>query len=220
MSLAIPLRNTGLLDSLAKQVSDPSSPQFRHFLTAQQIANEFLPTAAFNSLLQYVEGSGLDVLMTGLDSVIVAQGTAAQIHNAFGASVDVYSNGTSSYYVTAGPTMFQGAYLYASNATFIYSLPAVSLRLRLLRESHSPKEGFPPRTFRPYTTRLRSTPAASTAGVRPLGYSTSTGPPPSPATSSTSTSSSASPTLRSRSRPSAPTRRTLAPAWAGARRSP
>jgi subtilase family serine protease len=124
VSLAVPLRNTGLLDSLAKQVSDPSSPEFRHFLTEQQIANEFLPIAAFNSLLQYVKGSGLDVLTTGLDSVIVAEGTAAQVQNAFGASVDVYTNGTSSYYITSGPATFQGAYLYASNATFIYSLPA------------------------------------------------------------------------------------------------
>jgi subtilase family serine protease len=124
VSLAIPLRNTGLLDSLAKQVSDPSSPRFRHFLTAEQVANEFLPTAAFNSLLQYVERSGLDVMMTALDSVIVIQGTAAQVQNAFGENVDVYTNGTLSYYVTAGPATFHGAYLYASNATFVYTRPA------------------------------------------------------------------------------------------------
>ncbi len=126
VSLGIPLRNVGLLNSLAKEVSDPSSPQFRHFITPQQAQEEFLPTAAFDSLLQYVQGSGLDVVLTGLDSIIVVQGTASQMRQAFGASVYLYTNGTSSYYVSQGPATFDGAYVYASNATFIYTRPALS----------------------------------------------------------------------------------------------
>ncbi len=125
VSLSIPLRNVGLLDALAKEISDPSSPLFRHFLTAQQIQDEFLPTDTFNSLLQYVEGTGLSVELTGLDSDIVVEGTAAQMHSAFGTTVDIYTNGTSSYYVSGGPSTFDGAYLYASNATFIYNKPAL-----------------------------------------------------------------------------------------------
>ena len=43
VNIAIPLRNVGLLSSMVEQVSDPSSPLFRHFLTYTQIQQEFLP---------------------------------------------------------------------------------------------------------------------------------------------------------------------------------
>ena len=43
VNIAIPLKNTGFLSSTLEQVSDPSSPSFRHFLTAPQIEQQFLP---------------------------------------------------------------------------------------------------------------------------------------------------------------------------------
>ncbi|HME18699.1 MAG TPA: protease pro-enzyme activation domain-containing protein, partial [Nitrososphaerales archaeon] len=124
VSIAIPLRNLGLLSSLVKQVSDPASPMFRHFLTQQQLADDFYPTAKFDQLIQYLSTTGLQVQSTALDSAVVVHGTAAQVEKAFGTELKVYSNGTASYYMSTSQS-FMGGYLLASNATSLVFRPAV-----------------------------------------------------------------------------------------------
>lgn len=125
VTLALPLRNLAALDSRVMQVSDPASPMYRHFLSNQQVVSEFLPTGAFESLVSYLNASGFNVVLTALDSEVVVQGTAAQFHNAFGGEINTYTNGTYSYYASAGAPTYQGAYVYASNATFLYAKPSV-----------------------------------------------------------------------------------------------
>ena len=124
-SIAIPLRNVDLLGSLVRQVSDPASPMFRQFVSDQQIAQDFLPTVQYDSMMQYLSTTPLNVQFTALDSVIVVQGTAAQIGEYLGTGVSVYSNGTASYYMASSPT-FHGAFLYASNATSVFAKRAVT----------------------------------------------------------------------------------------------
>jgi len=123
-TLAIPLRNVGQLETLVSEISDPASPLYRHFISTQQAGQDFLPTAAFDSLLSYVRADGFQVETTALDSEIVIEGTAAQFQSAFGSQIDTYTNGTFSYYISSGSSTFQGAYLYASNASFLYMKPA------------------------------------------------------------------------------------------------
>jgi len=124
ITLALPLRNVGALDSLVTQVSDPQSPMYRHFLSPAQARNEFLPVAAYNSLLSSLQSAGFQVVLTALDSEIVVSGTVAQFQSAFGGGVDTYTNGTTAYYSSTGVTTFDGAYLYASNGTFVFAKPA------------------------------------------------------------------------------------------------
>ena len=125
VSLAIPLRNVGLLSSLVKQVSDPTSPMFRHYLSQQQLASDFYPTSAFDQLMQYLSTTGLQVQSTALDSAVVVRGSAAQVEQAFGTGVDIYSNGTASYYMSTSQS-FMGAYLFASNATALELKPELA----------------------------------------------------------------------------------------------
>ncbi|MDV3244470.1 MAG: hypothetical protein LYZ66_04760 [Nitrososphaerales archaeon] len=124
-SIAIPLRNVDILSSLVGQVSDPTSPMFRHFLTDQQVAQEFLPTDQYNAMMSYLSGTGLKVQFTALDSIIVVRGTVAQLKESLGTNVNVYTNGTASYYI-ASASSFKGAFLYASNATYILARKAVA----------------------------------------------------------------------------------------------
>jgi subtilase family serine protease len=126
VTFAIPLRNVNELDTLVMQVSNPASPMFRHFLTPQQVKSDFLPTAAFDSLLSSLQSKGIQIQMTALDSQIVAEGTVAQFESAIGLSVNTYTNGTLSYYASGGTTTFDGAFVYASNATLIFTHPAIS----------------------------------------------------------------------------------------------
>jgi subtilase family serine protease len=126
VTLGLPLRNTALLDSMVMQVSDPSSPMYRHFLSSQQVKADFLPTAEFNSLTDLLRSQGFTLELTALDSEVVVQGTAGQFRNAFGGSIDTYTNGTATYYSSVGAPTFQGAYLYSSNATFLFAKPAAA----------------------------------------------------------------------------------------------
>jgi subtilase family serine protease len=120
------LKNTDLLSSTLKQVSDPSSSSFRHFLTAAQIEQQFLPKTEDESMLTYLQSIGLSVLMNSLDSMIVVQATAAQVKQYFNADVEMYSNGTQSYYTTTGNSLLNGAHFIASNATALFAQPRIT----------------------------------------------------------------------------------------------
>lgn len=102
VNIAIPLKNADLLGSTLKQVSDPTSPSFRQFLTPGQIQQKFLPTTEYESMLAYLQNAGLQVVMNTLDSMIVVQATVAQVNKFLQADVNMYTNGTNSYYMTSG----------------------------------------------------------------------------------------------------------------------
>jgi subtilase family serine protease len=123
VNIAIPLKNIDLLCSTLKQVSDPSSPLFRHFLTPSQVGQNFLPKVEYESMLAYLESIGLPVVMDSLDSMIVVKANAAQVRQYFGAEVNIYSNGTDSYYMTSGNSLLNGAHFVASNATALTVKP-------------------------------------------------------------------------------------------------
>ena len=124
-TFALPLRNVAALDTLVMRVSDPSSPMYRHFLTPAQAQSEFLPVAAFDSLLTYLQKAGFQIVFTALDSEIVVKATVGQFQSAFGENIDTFTNGTLNYYASTGADTFDGAYIYASNATLLYMKPAL-----------------------------------------------------------------------------------------------
>jgi len=124
VSVAIPLRNLPLLSSLVKESSDPSSAGFRHFLTYSQVSQMFLPTQAqYQSVLDYLTLKGFTVVSSSLNSMITVRGTAAQVTQSLGQGVDLYTNGTYSYYQTTGPSTLPGAYSFASNSTGLLMRP-------------------------------------------------------------------------------------------------
>ena len=130
VNIAIPLKNTDLLGSTLKQVSDPSSPSFRQFLTPEQIKQKFLPTTEYESMLIYLQNAGLQVVMNTLDSMIVVQATVAQVNRLFQKEVNMYTNGTNSYYMTSGNSLLNGAHIVASNATALLIKPQFTNSLK------------------------------------------------------------------------------------------
>jgi subtilase family serine protease len=76
-------------------------------------------------MLAYLQGVGLQVVMQSMESMIVVQATAAQVNQYMHASMNIYSNGTDSYYVTSGNSLFEGAYFVASNVTALMVQPQV-----------------------------------------------------------------------------------------------
>ncbi len=124
VSVVIPLRNLPLLTSLVKQYSDPSSANYRHFLNFSQVSRTFLPTQGqYQSVLDYLTASGFTVEFSALNSMIVVHGTAAQVNQNLGQKVEVFTNGTYSYYETTGASTLTGAFSYGSNSTGLLMRP-------------------------------------------------------------------------------------------------
>src|SRR6202453_1664552 len=106
-STALPLtitlkpRDPAALAAEAQEVSDPKSPEYRHFLTPSQFAQEFGPTTAtIAQVSSSLQQAGLTVgepSATGL-SLPVA-GTVAQVQSAFSTPISKYrlSSGKTGY---------------------------------------------------------------------------------------------------------------------------
>jgi subtilase family serine protease len=125
VDIAIPLRNIGQLSSAVKQVSDPTSSAYGHFLSQSQIESKFLPVAEYNSMLAYLASARLPIVAKALDSIIVVQATVAQVRQFFHSDVNMYTNGTCSYYMTPSGSTVNGALLLASNVSTLLAKPQI-----------------------------------------------------------------------------------------------
>jgi subtilase family serine protease len=124
VSVAIPLRNLPLLSSLVQQESNPRSSGFRHFLSYSQVSQLFLPTQSqYQSVLDYLTSLGFTVQSSSLNSMITVRGTAGMVDQNLGQSVQLYTNGTYSYYQTTGSSSIPGAYSFASNSSGLLIRP-------------------------------------------------------------------------------------------------
>ncbi|MGA2199247.1 MAG: protease pro-enzyme activation domain-containing protein [Nitrososphaerales archaeon] len=118
ITVGIPLQNEQNLEYLVQQISTPGSPLYHQFISQAQ-AQSFLPTEEYQAALAYLEQRGLTVVGSSLDSIITAQGTASQVTQSLGLRMEMYSNGTSSYYSADGVSPIPGAYVYSSNVTAV-----------------------------------------------------------------------------------------------------
>lgn len=84
LSLAIGLvSNDQALADYAMQVSDPSSPLYRHYLTPEQIADMFGPSACnYQALIDWAKAQGLTTSSSTSRLLLGVNGTVAQINAA------------------------------------------------------------------------------------------------------------------------------------------
>lgn len=91
----------GLTD-LLRDVSDPHSPHYRHYLTPQAYQRRFGPTAAqLASVTAWLHASGLTVTQRTTHYVKIT-GTAGAVRRAFGASLHRYRTGRGTSQAPAG----------------------------------------------------------------------------------------------------------------------
>ena len=85
-------RDSAGLAAFLKQVADPSSAQYKQYLTVKQFASRFGATKAdIATVTSYLKGQGLAVAKPTANGLsLQASGTAAQVQKAFGTSLATY----------------------------------------------------------------------------------------------------------------------------------
>ena len=84
LTISLPVRDAAKLQTLANQVSDPKSPNFRKYLTVDQFAAEFGPSPAdYHALTAWAQAAGFTVDATYRNNMVISVGaTAEQIERA------------------------------------------------------------------------------------------------------------------------------------------
>lgn len=94
LALTLQLRNQAGLQSLLKQLYDPTSATYRHYLTVQQFTDQFGPTVDdYQKVVQFLQSYGLTVSRTTPNRLVLdVSGTVAQIEAAFQVKMQVYQH--------------------------------------------------------------------------------------------------------------------------------
>jgi kumamolisin len=130
--------------SYLDEISDPSSPLYRHFLTPSQYGTQFGVSADETSDAESrlaTAGLRIDAVSAGGDA-ITATGTVAQVEKAFSVSEDSYaSNGHDFIANTAGPTVWSADNVFTVvglNTLDSYAVPTVPAATRASGTSTDP----------------------------------------------------------------------------------
>ena len=98
LSVVLSLRNQPALTSLLQRLYDPSSPDYRHFLTVTQFAEQFGPTEQdYAAVAAYLQSQGLTVEAAPVNRLVVpVSGSVTQIDSAFNLRMSTYRHPTES----------------------------------------------------------------------------------------------------------------------------
>ncbi len=96
LALGLPLRNPAGMDNFLAQVYDPASPNYRHFLTPDELTARFGPTEAdYEAVKQFALTNGLTTAVThGNRLVLDVTGPAAAVEKAFHITLQTYQHPT------------------------------------------------------------------------------------------------------------------------------
>jgi subtilase family serine protease len=96
LAIILPLRNQGELTNVLKRLYDPSSPDYRHFLTVAQFTERFGPTVRdYEAVVKFAKSKGFSVSNTPANRLLVhIDGTVSQINKAFDVAMTTYRHPT------------------------------------------------------------------------------------------------------------------------------
>jgi subtilase family serine protease len=96
LSLVLPLRNITELAALLRRLYDPSSSDYRRFLSVAQFTDRFSPSAEdYQAVVDFARANGFAVTDTPANRLLVPiSGTVEQIENAFHVMMKVYPHPT------------------------------------------------------------------------------------------------------------------------------
>jgi hypothetical protein len=96
LALTLQLHNPDQLQSFLQDVYDPSSPNYRHFLTVEEFTEQFGPTTdEYQKVIDFAKSNGLTVVATTPNRLVLdVTGTVSQIEQAFHITMRLYQHPT------------------------------------------------------------------------------------------------------------------------------
>jgi len=94
LTIGLPLQNSEQLTNLLEELYRPSSPNYRHFLTADEFANSFGPSVTdYQAVIAFAKAHGLSIQGTHRNRTLVdVTGSVADIERAFHIHMQVYQH--------------------------------------------------------------------------------------------------------------------------------
>lgn len=96
LAITLPLRNEAQLDALLKTIYDPQSPNFHHYLSADEFTSLYAPSQAdYDAAVQWAQSQGFKVTrITSNRRLIDVDGSVDVIRNAFHIGLNTYTDDT------------------------------------------------------------------------------------------------------------------------------
>jgi hypothetical protein len=96
VSILLPLRNQAELHRLLDRLYNPSSPDYRHFLSVEEFTAQFGPTAEnYQAVVDFAQANGFTVADRPANRMVVSvSGTVAQVEKAFNVRMNFYRHPT------------------------------------------------------------------------------------------------------------------------------
>ncbi len=128
LDLVLPLSDQAGLDAFLKDVYNPASPNFRHFLTVPQFTARFGPSqASYDAVVNFAQTNGLQVTGGSRDGMNVqVKGSVSNVENAFHVTMNTYQHPTenrSFYAPDREPTVNLPFALWHISGLDNYSIP-------------------------------------------------------------------------------------------------
>jgi kumamolisin len=128
LDLVLPLRDSAGLRSFLDDIYNPSSPNFRHYLTPQEFTSRFGPTQAdYDAVVSFAKAQGFTVTGGSRDGLDVqVQGPISAVEAAFHVNMRNYQHPTENrtfYSPDREPTLRAGANLWHISGLDNYSIP-------------------------------------------------------------------------------------------------
>ncbi|MGD0814609.1 MAG: protease pro-enzyme activation domain-containing protein, partial [Verrucomicrobiota bacterium] len=96
LTIGLPLRNGDKLGQLLKEITDPASPNFRHYLTPAQFAEQFGPSEVdYQAVIAFATAHGLEVSGTHPNRMLLdVRGNVAEVEQALHVKMQIYQHPT------------------------------------------------------------------------------------------------------------------------------
>ncbi|MGA2854770.1 MAG: protease pro-enzyme activation domain-containing protein, partial [Verrucomicrobiota bacterium] len=92
LAIGLPLRNQEALSNLLRQIYDPASPNYHHYLTPEQFAEQFGPAEKdYQAVIAFAKANGLRVTTTHPNRVLLdVSGSVADVERALHVTMHTY----------------------------------------------------------------------------------------------------------------------------------
>jgi uncharacterized repeat protein (TIGR01451 family) len=96
LAIGLPLRNAEALTNLLREIYDPASPNFHHYLTPEQFTAQFGPTEQdYQAVIDFAKANGLTVKAMHPNRVVLdVSGKAADVERALHVALRTYKHPT------------------------------------------------------------------------------------------------------------------------------